>query len=42
MSWGSLGNDDQTIFEWVVAPGEYELTFRHDRAGVVRTTVSVS
>ncbi|MBC8065738.1 MAG: carboxypeptidase [Chlorobia bacterium] len=41
MSWGSLGNNDQTIFEWVLAPGEYELTFKHDRAGVVRTTVSI-
>ena len=41
MSWGSLGNDDHTVFEWVLAPGEYELTFKHDRAGVVRTTVKV-
>ncbi len=36
MSWGSLGNDDQTIFEWVLSPGRYEAQFRHDRAGTVR------
>lgn len=42
MSWGSLGNEDQTIFEWVVTPGEYEITFRHDRAGVVKVSVTVS
>lgn len=42
MSWGALGNEDHTIFEWVLNPGEYELTFRHDRAGVVRTKVTVS
>jgi murein tripeptide amidase MpaA len=41
MSWGGLGNDDHTIFEWVLSPGEYELTFQHDRAGTVRTTVVV-
>ena len=41
MSWGSLGNDDQAIFEWTLEPGEYDLTFKHDRAGVVRTRVKV-
>ncbi len=41
MSWGSLGNEDQTVFEWVVQPGDYEVTFKHDRAGTVRKTVRV-
>jgi murein tripeptide amidase MpaA len=41
MAWGSLGNEDRTVFEWVLAPGEYELTFKHDRAGTVRTRVTV-
>jgi hypothetical protein len=34
--------DDQTVFEWVVrSPGKYELTARHERAGVVRAEVEV-
>lgn len=41
MSWGSLGNDDQTIFEWVLEPGQYEATFKHDRAGTVRVSFAV-
>ena len=41
MSWGSLGNEDRTVFEWVLASGEYEMTFRHDRAGTIRQRVTI-
>ena len=41
MSWGPLGNDTQTVFEWTLAPGEYDLAFKHDRAGTVRCQVKV-
>ena len=42
MSWGSLGNENRTVIEWVVCKsGKYQITLRHERAGVVRTTVEV-
>lgn len=39
--WHADPTDDVAVFEWVVAPGQYELTARHERAGVVRATVEV-
>lgn len=42
MSWGPLGNENLAVLEWVVSqPGTYEIMVKHERAGVVRTTVSV-
>lgn len=40
--WHSDDTTDVALFEWVVEPGEYDLIARHDRAGVVRTRVTVS
>jgi murein tripeptide amidase MpaA len=39
--WHADPTDDVAVFEWVVAPGEYELVARHDRAGVVRARIEV-
>ncbi len=40
--WHFDESDDVAVFEWVVkAGGMYELTAKHDRAGVVRQTVTV-
>ncbi len=40
--WQANATDDVAVFEWVVrGPGEFEVTARHDRAGVVRHTVKV-
>ena len=40
--WQVNSTDDVAVFEWVVsAPGTYELTAKHERAGVVRHTVQV-
>jgi hypothetical protein len=33
--------DDVAVFEWIVTPGFYQLEARHDRAGTVRTEISV-
>jgi murein tripeptide amidase MpaA len=40
--WHMDPTDDQAVFEWVVqGKGTYQLTARHERAGVVRTSVTV-
>ena len=39
--WQMNSTDDVAVFEWVVGPGTYELVARHERAGVVRETVTV-
>jgi murein tripeptide amidase MpaA len=39
--WHTDPTDDVALFEWVVAPGEYDLIAKHERAGVVRTRVKV-
>jgi len=40
--WQMNGTDDVHVFEWVVrGKGEYSLTARHERAGVVRSVVRV-
>lgn len=39
--WQTNGTDDVALFEWVVKPGSYELTARHERAGTVRLKVEV-
>jgi murein tripeptide amidase MpaA len=44
---GSIGysfddTSDVAVFEWVVTPGTYHLTAKHERAGLIRRTVSVS
>lgn len=40
--WSADQTDDLAVFEWVVArPGTYEVTARHERAGTVRTSVTV-
>lgn len=39
--WQMNSTDDVAVFEWVVSPGTYELTARHERAGTVRTSVVV-
>ncbi|HXH60876.1 MAG TPA: M14 family metallopeptidase [Fimbriimonadaceae bacterium] len=40
--WQMNATDDQTVFEWVVqGPGTYGLTAKHERAGTVRTSVTV-
>ncbi|MBI5708249.1 MAG: carboxypeptidase [Armatimonadetes bacterium] len=40
--WHSDPTDDVAVFEWVVqGPGTYAFVARHDRAGVVRTSVTV-
>lgn len=40
-AWNADGTDDVAVFEWVVAPGTYELTAKHERAGTVRQTIEV-
>ena len=35
--WHTDPTEDVAIFEWVVQPGTYRLTAKHERAGVVRT-----
>ncbi len=41
--WHIDPTDDQAVFEWVVrGPGTFDLVAKHERAGVVRTTVTVS
>lgn len=37
--WQMNSTDDIAVFEWIVGPGEYELTARHERAGTVRKIV---
>ncbi len=37
--WHFDATGDVAVFEWVVAPGEYNLVAQQDRAGVVRETV---
>jgi murein tripeptide amidase MpaA len=40
--WQMNATDDVAVFEWVVsAPGEYQLTARHERAGTVRHHIVV-
>lgn len=40
--WMTNATDDVAVFEWVVAsPGKYELTAKHERAGLVKATVEV-
>lgn len=39
--WMMNATEDRTTFEWVVAPGTYELVARHERAGTVRAQVTV-
>jgi murein tripeptide amidase MpaA len=41
--WGYSvdATDDVAVFEWIVTPGFYQLEARHDRAGTVRTEISV-
>jgi hypothetical protein len=40
--WHMDPTEDQAVFEWVVqGTGTFELTARHERAGVVRTSVTV-
>jgi len=42
MSWGALGNENLTVVEWVVAEaGVYDIVLKHERAGTVRTSVTV-
>lgn len=42
MGFGQTLNptDDVAVFEWVVTPGEYDLVAKHERAGVVRESVT--
>lgn len=40
--WQMNGTEDMAVFEWSLAPGEYEVVVRHERAGVVRTEFSVA
>jgi len=40
-AWGFDETSDVGVFEWVVQPGTYELTAKHERAGAVRKTVTV-
>jgi murein tripeptide amidase MpaA len=35
------GTSDVAVFEWVLAPGEYEVVLAHERAGTVRTQFSI-
>jgi len=37
--WQTNATDDMAVFEWIVGPGEYEITAKHDRAGTVRKVV---
>jgi murein tripeptide amidase MpaA len=40
--WHADATDDLTVFEWVVRePGSYDLVAKHERAGVVRHTVTI-
>jgi murein tripeptide amidase MpaA len=40
--WHMDPTDDQAVFEWVVrGPGTFDLTAKHERAGVVRAQVEV-
>ncbi|MCW5936440.1 MAG: hypothetical protein KIT11_03930 [Fimbriimonadaceae bacterium] len=40
--WHMDETDDLAVFEWVVrGPGDFELTARHERAGVVRIQVGI-
>ncbi|MCH7903903.1 MAG: carboxypeptidase [Armatimonadetes bacterium] len=40
--WHTDATDDQAVFEWVVrGSGTYDLVARHERAGVVRTSVTI-
>ncbi len=40
--WHMDATEDVAVFDWVVAaPGEYEITVKHERAGTVRTTLRV-
>lgn len=39
--WSSDVTDDVAVFEWVLKPGTYELSARHERAGAVVRTVTV-
>lgn len=39
--WAMDSTDDVAVFEWVLAPGTYEVTVRHERAGTIREEVTV-
>lgn len=39
--WQLNGTDDVAVFEWVLAPGEYEVVVQHERAGKVRAHVAI-
>ena len=40
--WHADDTDDQAVFEWVVrGSGTFDLVAKHERAGVVRTSVTV-
>ena len=40
--WHADPTDDIAVFEWVVTqPGAYEVIAKHDRAGVVRQSVTL-
>lgn len=42
MSWGDLGNENRTVFEWVVrGTGNFDLSIAHERAGTVRRRVTI-
>lgn len=39
--WQNQDTSDVAVFEWVLAPGDYEVIVKHERAGVVREAFSV-
>lgn len=39
--WQMNATEDVSVFEWVVAPGTYRLTARHERAGLVSEEITI-
>ena len=40
--WVTNGTDELEVFEWVVSgPGTYEIEVKHERAGTVKTSVTI-
>ncbi len=39
--WHADTTEDVAVFEWVVRPGTYQIEIRHERAGVVRKTMTI-